>query len=593
MKKIKKNITILALSLLCSSCLELQPLSSLGDEYVWTSSSNFELFANQFYAWDRGFSTMVGSTHYADVTGDLIAVYSTSNEYSQGVHTVPNTDSQYGTQYKRIYYCNLLLKNAAEYGDQSSISTPMGTAYYYRALAHFELVRMYGDAIILTEPIDMDSEKLSASQDNRDDVIDLVISDLQMAIELLPESTSVPVYLTKYKALAKLAHIALFEGTWQKFHNHCSGGAEDEWGNFSYTSFGSYELTDQIDNTERSTQYLTLAKEAAKEVMESGVYELFRNETLGDESYRCMFFLDDAAQCNVAGVSASQNPEYILVDYHKDGDSMTSVTHTVLNNAWVATRKMADMYLCSDGVPIDKSNLFQSSRESYTTEFLNRDPRMEQSLLVRSQQYWSNNASCCRIYWDDRDYDYIQTKNNCEYTGYWNRKWGAERRVDSGYESMDFPIMRYAEVLLIYAEACYELDNYISNEDLNISINLLRDRVSMPYLTIELANNYELSMREEIRRERTVELFTEGFRTDDLRRWAMGSTEMPGDLMGVHKTGTIYESVWPTTSSSTTDSNGDIVFRTGRQWVDSKHYLYPLPIDEMELNPSLRQTAGW
>ncbi len=546
---------------------------------------------------------MFGSTQYTDITADMIANYASSNDYSQGVHTVPNEDSQYGTQYKRIYYCNLLLKNAANYSDQDAISKPMGEAYFYRALAHYELVRMYGDAILLTEPLDLDSEKLYASQDGRDVVMDQVISDLQMAAELLPTTSSLPLYANKYTALSNLARIALFEGTWQKFHNYASGGVKDEWdSNFLYSAdFKEYNVSDVIENTTRSSELLTIAKEAALEVMESGKYSLFRNETLGDDSYRCMFFLDDAAQCNIANVSASQNTEYIQTDYHKDGDSMSSVTHTALNNAWIVTRKMADMYLALDGLPVESpytssssqtSQLF-SGRVGYTSEFENRDPRMEQSLLVRTQQYWNTNASCCRIYWDDRDDVYLQTKNNCEYTGYWNRKWGAERRVDSGNESMDFPILRYAEVLLIYAEATFELNNTISNDDLDKSINLTRARVSMPGLTTAFATANGLSLREEIRRERTVELYTEGFRRDDIRRWAMGQTEMPGNLLGVQYDDTIYESVWSSSSNSTVNSDGNIVFRTGRTWDDTKHYLYPLPVDEMTLNPALRQSQGW
>ncbi len=588
-----KNGAIIALSLMATSCMDLQPLSNLGDDYVWTSASNFQLFANQFYGWDRGFSDFLGDNSYSEIRADLVAGYGSANTYSQGTHTVPNTDSKYGTCYQRIYYCNLLLENAADFSDQDAISTPMGEAYFYRALMHYELVRLYGDAIILTETLDITSDKLYATQDNRDDVIDQVVSDLKMAAELLPENSESTGMLNRYIALSHLARVALFEGTWEKFHNYCSGGAEDENGNFSYENFGKYGVEDFISNTSRSTTYLTIAKEAAEEVMNSGKYQIFYNDILGDDSYRSMFFLDDAAQCNLANVGLSANTEYIHVDWIKVGDDTSySITPTLLNNAWVVTRKMADMYLCQDGLPIDQSSQFQG-RAGYTTEFTNRDPRMAMSLIVRSQQYWNINANCSRIYWTDDDYQFLQTKTNCDYTGYWNRKWGAERRADAGTESPQFPILRYAEVLLAYAEACYELNNTITDDELERSINLVRARVSMPGITNSFINNNLLCMREEIRRERTVELYGEALRLDDIRRWAMGSTEMPGDLMGVQYTGTIYASSWADGSSSTVDSNGDIVFRTGRTWNDKKHYLYPLPVDEMELNPNLRQNAGW
>ncbi len=590
LNKIKSG-AVLALSLMATSCMDLQPLSSLGDDYVWTSASNFQLFANQFYGWDRGFSDFLGDNSYSELRGDLVASYSTSNTYSQGTHTVPNTDSQYGTCYTRIYYCNLLLENAAEFSDQDAISTPMGEAYFYRALMHYELARVYGDAIILTKTLDLDSPELYSTQDNRDDVLDQVVSDLQKAADLLPETSTSAGLLNKYIALSHLARVALFEGTWEKFHYYCSGGAEDANGNFSYENFGTYSVGDVISNTERSTKYLTIAKEAAEEVMNSGKYKIFRNETLGDDSYRSMFFLDDTAQCNIANVGLSANTEYIHVDWIRVGDNTSySITPTLLNNAWVVTRKMADMYLCTDGKPIASSSLFQG-RTSYTTEFTNRDPRMAMSLLVQSQPFWNITANSSRIYWTDDDNQFLQYRTSSNYTGYWNRKWGAERRADAGTEAPQFPIIRYAEVLLAYAEACYELNNSITDAELNLSINEIRARVSMPSLTNDFIAQNVLCMREEIRRERTVELYGEALRLDDIRRWAMGSTEMPGNLMGVQYTGTIYASNWASTAS--VDSNGDIIFRTGRTWNDKKHYLYPLPKDEMELNPNLRQNAGW
>ena len=101
--------------------------------------------------------------------------------------------------------------------------------------------------------------------------------------------------------------------------------------------------------------------------------------------------------------------------------------------------------------------------------------------------------------------------------------------MKDNFEGFDYPIIRYAEVLLNYAEAVYERDGKIEDKDLNISLNLVRTRVNpnMPGLTNKLVNDNGLSMREEIRRERTVELFHEGFRLDDLKRWKTAEVEMP------------------------------------------------------------------
>ena len=115
-------------------------------------------------------------------------------------------------------------------------------------------------------------------------------------------------------------------------------------------------------------------------------------------------------------------------------------------------------------------------------------------------------------------------------------------RCKTNSEGYDYPVIRYAEVLLNYAEAVYERDDAISDDDLNISLNLVRNRInkSMPKLSNNLVTANGLNMREEIRRERTVELFNEGFRIDDLKRWKTAETEMPKDFLGIKWTGTEY-----------------------------------------------------
>ena len=118
--------------------------------------------------------------------------------------------------------------------------------------------------------------------------------------------------------------------------------------------------------------------------------------------------------------------------------------------------------------------------------------------------------------------------------------------MEDYYESYDFPVIRYAEVLLNYAEAVYELNGTITDPELDYSLNLVRLRVNpdMPKLSSKLVSANNLSMREEIRRERTVELVLEGFRIDDLKRWATAPVEMPQDQLGVQVTGTWFETNW-------------------------------------------------
>ena len=559
------------------SCMNLDPKDSLGDNLVWNKAENFQLFANQFYGWTRDlaggsdYQNGISDGVHSDYRSDLICT-SSVNTYSQGTNSIPDKDGNYTALYKRIYYTNLLLKNAEGFANQASIAVPMGEAYWFRAYLHFELVQIYGDAQLLTEPLDIDAGELYGTRNPRGEVIDQCVADLQEAAILLPETPAEEGRLGKDAAYALLSRVALYEGTWQKFHNN---------------------------NAQRASELLTIAKNAAKQVMDNKHYSLFYNAGLVNaginninQSYRYMFILEDAGQCNPAGLQKGANTEYILAKRHRDTDKMTlNVTHAMLANVCYITRKMAQMYLCSDGLPIDKSPLFQGYTQA-TSEFQNRDARMDNNMLWHGEKYW-NNDSKWRTAWNDDDLNNSLTANARSNSGYQNHKWGVEREVADYYESMDFPVIRYAEVLLNYAEAAYELNESISDNDLQISLNLVRQRVNpaMPKLTNAFVTANGLNMRTEIRRERTVELFLEGFRIDDLKRWKTAETEMPQDQLGVKITGTWYETNW-SAQARPLNSEGCIIMYNGRTWAQ-KNYLYPLPQDQRQLNPNLTQNPGW
>lgn len=579
MKKIYsiKVACLSVLSLLASSCLDLEPKAQMGDNLVWNSADNFQLFANQFYSWTRDFQLSTTATYgngvadgpHSDYRSDLVAAASI-NTYSQGTNTIPSTDANYTNLYKRIYYTNLLLSNAESFGDQTAIATPMGEAKFFRAYLHFELVQIWGNAILLTQPLDIDSQELTAARNDRGEVIDQIIRDLQDAANLLPTTVSEAGRLTKDAAWAMLSRVALYEGTWQKFHTNGASATA---------------------NTERSTALLTIARDAANEVMKNDNYELFYNAALGDESYRYMFILEDA-QCNPAGLQKSNNTEYIFVHRHRDGDRQgINITQAMLANTCYMTRKLADMYLCSDGLPIDKSSRF-GEYATATSEFQNRDNRMTNTFIQHGQNYWNNDGRW-RTTWTDADLQNCLTMDVRSNSGYQNHKWAVERQLADYYEAMDYPVIRYAEVLLNYAEAVYELNGTISDSELNASLNLVRQRINpdMPALSNNFVSTNSLSMREEIRRERTVELVLEGFRIDDLKRWAMAKTEMPEDQLGVKVTGTWFEANW-SAQARQLNSDGCIILYNGRTW-DDKNYLYPLPSDQLQLNPQLGQNPGW
>lgn len=579
MKTIYNTIKVACVGMMTmamTSCLDFSPEAQMNDDTVWSSASNFKLFANQFYTYTRdiqsgeSYQYAVSDGPHSDTRSDLIAGVNV-NVYSQGTNMIPEQDKNYTSLYTHIYYTNLLLKNTAGFRDQDAIKVPVAEAKFFRAYCYFELVQLYGNVILLTEPVDMNSPKMNAERDDRSLVIDQCIKDLQEAADALPETPSEAGRLCKDAANAFLSRVALYEGTWQKFH---TGGA------------------DATSNSERVTSLLNTAKTAAKAVMDGQRYKLFYNEKLGTESYRYMFILEDE-KCNPAGLTTKDNTEYILARRHRLADGVgLNITRAYLTNAVYVTRKLANMYVCQDGLPIQKSPLFKGYSKA-TSEFQNRDNRMLTTLAKRGDMVWDNTAEHCRTAWDDSDISRAKSVGATANSGYQTHKWAVERQVSDRYESMDFPVIRYAEVLLNFAEAIYELQGRISDSDLNKSVNLVRQRSnpSMVKLSNALVDNNGLSMREEIRRERTVELTFEGFRIDDLKRWATAPVEMPQDQLGIKWKGTEFETLWANQSRQL-NSEGCIIIYDGRKW-DDKLYLYPLPSDQLQLNPKLGQNPGW
>ena len=583
MKSYIKSIKLACMamaSMAMVSCLDFSPEAQMNDDSVWSKAKNFQLFANQFYTYTRdiqsgaSYQYAVSDGPHSDLRSDLIAEANV-NVYSQGTNTIPQSDGNYTTLYRQIYYTNLLLKKADSFGNQSAIAVPMAEAKFFRAYCYFELVQLYGNVILLTEPVDMDSPKMNAQRDDRSLVIDQCVKDLQEAAEALPETATEAGRLTSDAANAMLSRVALYEATWQKFH---TGGA------------------DATTNSERVTSLLNTAKTAAKAVMEGGRYKLFYSDKLGTESYRYMFILEDE-KSNPAGLTTKDNTEYILARRHKSTDGVgLNITKAYLANAIYPTRKLANMYVCQNGLPITYNGTVNTMFKGYdkaTSEFQNRDNRMLTTLAPRGTKVWDNTVDHCRTAWDDSDLARAKEVGATSNSGYQTHKWAVERQVTDRYECMDFPVIRYAEVLLNFAEAIYELQGRISDSDLDKSLNLvrLRSNPNMVKLSNALVDNNGLSMREEIRRERTVELAFEGFRIDDLKRWATAPVEMPQDQLGVKWRGTQFETLWANQSRQL-NSEGCIILYDNRTW-DDKLYLYPLPSDQLQLNPNIGQNPGW
>lgn len=571
MKKITYILGLFSM-LTFQSCLDMEPKTQLADTNYWQTPDHFKLFATQFYGWTVDFKQLDDSPH-SDVRSDLRTGI-TLDVYSNGTNSIPSSDKTYTNNYNRIRQVNTLLQQAEGYAAPADIETSVGEAHFFRAYCYFDLLQVYGDVIITRTPLDIDSPEMQMARNSRDEVVDFILEDLEEAIRLLPEANEISSKdegrLSSQAASAFLSRVALYEGTWQKFRN---GG----------------------QNNDRSSALLDIAATSAHDVIESGFFELFAPEELGTEAYKYLFILEND-KSNSAGITKSGNKEYIFTRRHDPTLASIgfNITQGRLGNAVYVTRKMANMYLQSNGLPINPQTWDYSKVDS---EFKDRDNRMSNTLMIPGHTYWGTGGG--RIDWTGSAEEIANASHKnfmpSTGTGYFPHKWCCERDgVPTGMEAYDYPIIRYAEVLLNYAEAVFERDDKISDEDLAISLNLTRKRVNpnMPDLTNAFVSANNLDMRTEIRRERTVEFYDENFRIDDLKRWKTAEEEMPMNLTGVKWRGTEYETKWSDASSKTMDAEGCIIYEQGRVW-EEKHYLYPLPIDQLKLNPNLKQNPGW
>lgn len=573
MKKYIYSAMMAMMALFTTSCLNLEPKDQLADNSLWNKPSDFESFANQMYGWTNSFHEIVYSNGpHGDKRSDILCDKGGFNIFSNGQNGIPASSDLSTGNYKSFYYhinsCNILLSRSAVYaGNVNDIRQAVGEAHFFRAYTYYELLTIYGDVIIADHVLDTDDPLLKASRNNRLDVAKFIIKDLRDAAGLLKNKNELEQgRVSSEAALAFLSRVALYEASWQKFH---------------------------VKNENEANALYTEAINAAKEIL--GKFELFKNDQLGTESYRYLFILEDAA-CNPAGLTKSANKEFIFSRCYTETNPIgKNITKETFGNAQMSTRKFVDMFLCQDGLPIEKSSQYNSTNEKMDSEWENRDNRLSNILMRPHGTFWNNEPNTSRMSWDDNDRTHASTTNykpSSGGTGYYTHKYSAERNVTSEYESYDYPIIRYAEVLLNLAEALYERDGKISDGDLNLTVNQTRRRVNpeMPLLTNAFVSANGLDMREEIRRERTIELFNEGFRLDDLKRWKTAETEMPMDLCGITLTGE-FAREWNLNTLPLNDK-GQVVYESGRKFT-TKNYLYPLPSDELQLNPNLGQNPQW
>ena len=577
----------------CDNLLDLDPKSDISQTDYFQTESDLQLFSNSFY------NNLLDKSPYDDQS-DLYVQQTLSDEILGGTNRIPPASGG-GWTWTDLRKMNTLLAYVNQCDDEAAVIKYTALTRFFRAFFYFEKVKRFGDVPWYDVELGSADESLYKPRDSRELVMTHMIEDIDYAIKNLPskaEETSSPFRVNRYAAMALKAQFCLYEGTYRKYH-----GVSLEGHDYTY--------------------YLEQAAAAAKQLMDDGQYKLY--STGHPESDYLMLFAEEDA-----------NPdEYILAIKFDYGLNIyhNATAHTLVPTQGRPglTRKMVNTYLMADGTPFTDQPGWQEM--TFLEETQNRDPRLAQS--IRTPGY-------TRI----GETEVLPPDLSVSVTGYQPIKFVQEPTASGGNvdrndrSTCDLPVYRYAEVLLNYAEAKAELGT-LTQDDLEESINLIRQRAGMPGLDLAYANAHPdryLSDPEtgypnvtgsnrgvilEIRRERAIELNQEGFRFDDLVRWKAGKcidqalTGMyfPGageyDLSGDGKPDVI---LYNSGTARPADQTGVLIYEIGNEillsdgdqgYVDyhqniaragfneERDYLYPIPTNERSLNPNLTQNPGW
>ncbi|MBN8860106.1 MAG: RagB/SusD family nutrient uptake outer membrane protein [Sphingobacteriales bacterium] len=555
------------------------PLDQITTVDFWKTGNDLKLYVNQFYpaAFDQPMGDQLNGDFAADAQSDDVGLV-LANPRLQGARVVPATG---GWSYANIRALNVFMANYDKVADPfNSYKSYVGEAHFFRAFFYFSLVKEYGDVPYISAPLNTNSEELYMPRTPRNQVVDSVIADLDEAIELLPSGKQeAATRLSREIALLFKSRVCLYEGTWEKYH------VADEF---------------KVDNPQ-SQKYLDLAAQSAKAVIESGLYTIYSTGDPGWDYFNLF-----------SRVDYSTNSEVLLWEKYdlslNKGNSFQFQIATGKSGGMGLTKSFVDAYLCKDGRPIYLGNgaenpLYEGDGTLKKTA-TNRDPRFTQTIFTPGFPLQAVGG----------DTTYFQrptvadpAHTRCP-TGYQMNKFlnfdpvhhASLETLPVGYTG--WIVFRYAEALLNYAEAKAELGT-ITQEDIDISINQLRNRVSMPHLNIaaiEEDPHWQFPdltpVLNEIRRERRVELVLEGFRWNDLARWAAAEKV----IVGKRPLGAVFNTTdYPDLHASDftlTDGYFDPLksqLPGGYGFKPDRDYLSPVSTEELTLNKQLEQNPGW
>ena len=478
----KKNIILYSFIALlsgtagCSDMLDEYPLDAISPETYYNNADELRSATNQFYGMFPGAAS--GYTESADV----VCIFNLPAEV-QGIRTVPTSGGGWNWEYLRAV--NFYLSHSVRCDDVDAREHFDGIARFFRAYFYFEKVKRFGEVPWFDRELSSTDPELFRPRDSRDFIMDKILDDLTYAIDNISDKKDL-YNVTHWTALALKSRICLFEGTFRKYHG-----------------VPGYE------------KFLNECATASKLFIDNAPYAIYQT---GAQPYRDLF----------SSMNAIEEEVILARDYDRSQNVMHEANANTLSPTYGRpgmNKKIVNSYLMTNGDRFTDQPGYETMQ--YYDEMQTRDPRLTQTVV--GPGYMRINS------------DAVSSPNfGASTTGYQITKWVTDASGD-GYlgSSNDYILFRAAEVYLNYAEAKAELGT-LTQEDLEISIKKIRDRVSMPNIDMDAANAnpdpYLCALESgyqnvtgpnkgvilEIRRERTIELLLEGFRYYDIIRWKEG-----------------------------------------------------------------------
>lgn len=530
--KITAAALILASVMATTACndLEQPPTNQYNDSNFW-KDKNAQDMVNTAYTQVYNDGCYWGDEELSD---NLYNGYRVTDSHliRRGIATPGTGRFGWDGWWGGIRSCHTFLQHADEIKDseQAKIDRLKAEARVLRDMIYFRLTSLYGDI-----PFFMENPTLqwasTCKRTSHAEVIRTITADIEECIAALPTVQTLPAAergrLTQGAAAMLLARIALMESDWEAVASWTSRIIDGEFGN--YALFPSYE-------------------------------GLFKEEN----EYNQEVILDCGMVAGNPGRTWNQyahmKPPSLRADYVN----------------WCPTQSLVDTYLTMGGYRIDEPGADYDPQNPYS----NRDPRLAATVVYdKSQLYDPSTGNTHTIYIDARSKvtaDNVSTSTSPgasrTYTGYYPRKCFSPVAGETDYKSgLNLIMMRYADVLLMYAEAMNELQR-MNSEVWDKTIGAIRARAG--FTSEKALKMPQGDLRKVIRDERRVELALEGLRWWDIKRWKAGTEYLNGPVKGCTFVG------------------GPAVLDTYK-FNENRDYLWAIPLSETDFNPNLSQNPGY